>query len=94
MPAARQGDHGGRADLADRLGEPRPAVVPDQLPDASVGVFMGIMSTDYAQLRERLAPSKISGANGAGLSHSAGVGRVNGEVVVAVLYCRKEVRNG
>lgn len=50
---------------------------PKNIPDPDVGVFMGIMSTDYAQLREKFSPLEISGSQGAGLSHSAGVGRVS-----------------
>ncbi|MDF1810998.1 MAG: SDR family NAD(P)-dependent oxidoreductase [Verrucomicrobiales bacterium] len=50
---------------------------PKNLEDPSVGVFMGIMSTDYAQIREHFRPEDISGSQGAGLSHSAGVGRIN-----------------
>lgn len=52
-------------------------IVPDQLTDRQVGVFMGIMSTDYAQLREQIAPGDLEGSQGAGLSHSAGVGRLS-----------------
>lgn len=51
--------------------------VPGQIEDPNVGVFMGIMSTDYAQLREGMDPLLIEGSQGAGLSHSAGVGRIN-----------------
>lgn len=52
-------------------------IVPGQNLDANVGVFMGIMSTDYAQLREQLDPDLIAGSQGAGMSHSAGVGRLS-----------------
>jgi acyl transferase domain-containing protein/acyl carrier protein len=52
-------------------------IVPDQLDDPQVGVFMGIMSTDYAQLRERVCVENLEGSQGAGLSHSAGVGRLS-----------------
>ena len=52
-------------------------VVPDQLTDRQVGVYMGIMSTDYAQIREQIAPGDLEGSQGAGLSHSAGVGRLS-----------------
>jgi len=52
-------------------------VVPGEMTETQVGVFMGIMSTDYAQLRERLDPGTVDGAQGAGLSHSAGVGRIS-----------------
>lgn len=51
--------------------------VPETNSDAQVGVFMGIMSTDYAQLREQLDPDMIEGSQGAGMSHSAGVGRIS-----------------
>ena len=52
-------------------------VVPGKNHDANVGVFMGIMSTDYAQIREQLDPDLIDGSQGAGMSHSAGVGRLS-----------------
>lgn len=52
-------------------------IVPDHLEGDLVGVFMGIMSTDYAQIRERIAPEELEGSQGAGLSHSAGVGRIS-----------------
>ncbi|MEX2578009.1 MAG: SDR family NAD(P)-dependent oxidoreductase [Verrucomicrobiales bacterium] len=52
-------------------------IVPEKMQDTQVGVFMGIMSTDYAQLREHLDPAVIDGSQGAGLSHSAGVGRIS-----------------
>ena len=47
------------------------------LADANVGVFMGIMGQDYAFL-PRLGDDEIIAAfQGAGLSHSAGVGRIS-----------------
>ncbi len=47
------------------------------LADANVGVFMGIMGQDYAFL-PRLGDEEIIKAfQGAGLSHSAGVGRIS-----------------
>ena len=52
-------------------------IVPDRLTDRQVGVYMGIMSTDYAQIREQIAPGDLEGSQGAGLSHSAGVGRLS-----------------
>ena len=52
-------------------------MIPNQPTDPQVGVFMGVMSTDYAQLREQISPEDILGSQGAGLSHSAGVGRIN-----------------
>lgn len=49
----------------------------DPLPDRNVGVFMGIMSSDYAFL-PRLGDADIIDAfQGAGLAHSAGVGRIS-----------------
>lgn len=54
------------------------AGVPTQpLPDSKVGVFMGIMSQDYAQLHSVGDIEVIDGFQGAGLSHSAGVGRIS-----------------
>ena len=38
---------------------------------------MGLLSTDYAQLREKISPEKWYGSQGAGMSHSAGVGRIS-----------------
>lgn len=52
-------------------------IVPGKNLDGNVSVFMGIMSTDYAQLREKLDPEMINGSQGAGMSHSAGVGRLS-----------------
>ncbi len=51
-------------------------ISPHQMPDPFVGVFMGLMSTDYAQLHER-ANHCIDSFQGAGFSHSAGVGRIS-----------------
>ncbi len=51
-------------------------IAPHQMEDPFVGVFMGLMSTDYAQLHERTGRS-IDGFQGAGFSHSAGVGRIS-----------------
>ncbi|MEL7499891.1 MAG: SDR family NAD(P)-dependent oxidoreductase [Planctomycetota bacterium] len=47
------------------------------LGDASVGVFMGIMGSDYAFLPKLEDDHIIRGFQGAGLSHSAGVGRIS-----------------
>ncbi len=52
-------------------------ICPQPLADNKVGVFMGIMGQDYAFL-PKLDDSKIVEAfQGAGLSHSAGVGRIS-----------------
>ena len=51
-------------------------LAPQQLPDPSVGVFMGLMSTDYAQLHEQTGRG-VESFQGAGFSHSAGVGRIS-----------------
>ena len=52
-------------------------ICPRPLADNKVGVFMGIMGQDYAFL-PKLEDSKIVEAfQGAGLSHSAGVGRIS-----------------
>ena len=45
------------------------------LPDNNVGVYMGIMGQDYAFLPTLDDQDVIDGFQGAGLSHSAGVGR-------------------
>ena len=47
------------------------------LADANVGVFMGIMGSDYAFLPTLDDEEIIKGFQGAGLSHSAGVGRIS-----------------
>ena len=47
------------------------------LVDANVGVFMGIMGSDYAFLPTLDDEDIIMGFQGAGLSHSAGVGRIS-----------------
>ena len=47
------------------------------LPDNNVGVFMGIMGQDYAFLPSLDDQDVIDGFQGAGLSHSAGVGRIS-----------------
>lgn len=47
------------------------------LDDANVGVFMGIMSQDYAQLHRVEDVDAIDAFQGAGLAHSAGVGRIS-----------------
>ena len=52
-------------------------IAPHQSPDPRVGVFMGIMSHDYAQLNVDDDLDIIDGFRGAGLSHSAGVGRLS-----------------
>ncbi len=54
------------------------AGVPTQpLADSSVGVFMGIMSQDYAFLPRLTDVDVIEAFQGAGLAHSAGVGRIS-----------------
>ncbi len=52
-------------------------IVPKQAGDANVGVFMGIMSQDYAQLKVDDEAGTIAAFQGAGLSPSAGVGRLS-----------------
>ena len=47
------------------------------LADSNVGVFMGIMGQDYAFLPTLDDADVIRGFQGAGLSHSAGVGRIS-----------------
>ncbi|MEM7784834.1 MAG: SDR family NAD(P)-dependent oxidoreductase [Planctomycetota bacterium] len=47
------------------------------LADSNVGVFMGIMGSDYAFLPSLDDDHIIKGFQGAGLSHSAGVGRIS-----------------
>ena len=47
------------------------------LADSRVGVFMGIMGQDYAFLPTLDDEQVIRGFQGAGLSHSAGVGRIS-----------------
>lgn len=47
------------------------------LADANVGVFMGIMGQDYAFLPSLDQEEIIAAFQGAGLSHSAGVGRIS-----------------
>lgn len=47
------------------------------LVDNNVGVFMGIMGQDYAFLPRLENPEIVSAFQGAGLSHSAGVGRIS-----------------
>ena len=47
------------------------------LDDTNVGVFMGIMGQDYAFLPSFDQEEIIQGFQGAGLSHSAGVGRIS-----------------
>lgn len=52
-------------------------VTTQPLADANVGVFMGIMGQDYAFLPSLEDADVIRGFQGAGLSHSAGVGRIS-----------------
>lgn len=52
-------------------------ISPHPLVDANVGVFMGIMGQDYAFLPRLDDEEIIRGFEGAGLSHSAGVGRIS-----------------
>ncbi len=52
-------------------------IAPHQSAESNVGVFMGIMSQDYAQLDVDDEAGIIDGFRGAGLSHSAGVGRLS-----------------
>ncbi len=54
------------------------AGIPTQpLEDPGVGVFMGIMSQDYAFLPRLTDVDVIEAFQGAGLAHSAGVGRIS-----------------
>lgn len=50
---------------------------PGSLPDPAVGVFMGIMSSDYAFLPKLEDQELLEQFQGAGFSHSAGVGRIS-----------------
>ena len=52
-------------------------IATDPLPDSNVGVFMGIMGQDYAFLPQLDDLEIIKAFEGAGLSHSAGVGRIS-----------------
>ncbi|MDF1744080.1 MAG: SDR family NAD(P)-dependent oxidoreductase [Gimesia sp.] len=52
-------------------------VKPYPLQDSNVGVFMGIMSSDYASLSTLENHSILADFQGAGFSHSAGVGRIS-----------------
>ena len=52
-------------------------ISPHPLTDANVGVFMGIMGLDYAFLPTLDDLEVIKAFQGAGLSHSAGVGRIS-----------------
>lgn len=52
-------------------------ITTDSLPNSRGGVFMGIMSQDYAQLHTVDDTQIIDGFQGAGLAHSAGVGRLS-----------------
>ncbi len=52
-------------------------ISPHPLTDANVGVFMGIMGQDYAFLPTLDDLDVIKAFQGAGLSHSAGVGRIS-----------------
>lgn len=52
-------------------------ISPYPLADANVGVFMGIMGQDYAFIPSLDDVDVIDGFQGAGLSHSAGVGRIS-----------------
>ena len=52
-------------------------ISPHPLKDANVGVFMGIMGQDYAFLPRLDDEEIIKAFQGAGLSHSAGVGRIS-----------------
>jgi acyl transferase domain-containing protein/NAD(P)-dependent dehydrogenase (short-subunit alcohol dehydrogenase family)/aryl carrier-like protein len=52
-------------------------IPPSPLADPNVGVFMGIMGQDYAFLPSLDDESIIGAFQGAGLSHSAGVGRIS-----------------
>lgn len=52
-------------------------ISPAPLADSNVGVYMGIMGQDYAFLPQLDDEEVIKGFQGAGLSHSAGVGRIS-----------------
>ena len=52
-------------------------ISPHPLQDTNVGVFIGIMSQDYNQLHITDDVDVIDSFQGAGLSHSAGVGRLS-----------------
>ena len=52
-------------------------ISPYPLADSNVGVFMGIMGQDYAFLPRLDDDQIIKAFQGAGLSHSAGVGRIS-----------------
>ncbi len=52
-------------------------ISPHPLAEVNVGVFMGIMGQDYAFLPSLDDEHVIRGFQGAGLSHSAGVGRIS-----------------
>lgn len=52
-------------------------VNPYPLQDSNVGVFMGIMSSDYASLSTLENHDILADFQGAGFSHSAGVGRIS-----------------
>lgn len=52
-------------------------ISPHPLVDSNVGVFMGIMGQDYAFLPHLDDEDVIKAFQGAGLSHSAGVGRIS-----------------
>ena len=52
-------------------------ISPHPLADSNVGVFMGIMGQDYAFLPKLDDQDIIKAFQGAGLSHSAGVGRIS-----------------
>lgn len=52
-------------------------IATDRLADSNVGVFMGIMGQDYAFLPHLDDTEIIKAFEGAGLSHSAGVGRIS-----------------
>ena len=52
-------------------------VSPHPVVDARVGVFIGIMSQDYGECLGANDVETIEGFQGAGLSHSAGVGRIS-----------------
>ncbi len=52
-------------------------ICPQPLADNKVGVFMGIMGQDYAFLPKLENPEIVEAFQGAGLSHSAGVGRIS-----------------
>jgi acyl transferase domain-containing protein/NAD(P)-dependent dehydrogenase (short-subunit alcohol dehydrogenase family)/aryl carrier-like protein len=52
-------------------------ISPHPLADPNVGVFMGIMGQDYAFLPQLDDHDIIKAFEGAGLSHSAGVGRIS-----------------